>query len=69
MNLKKAASILENYANENIRENQKGFGDFMYHAELLRNGHLDVHKSDFNKVDKRYRAKMKTLIDPHLKKK
>lgn len=69
MNLKRAASILENYANANIRQNQKGFGDFMYHAELLRNGHLDVHKSDMSKVDKRYREKMKTLIEPHLKKK
>ena len=55
MNLKKAASILENYANENIKQNQKGFGDFMYHAELLRNGHLDVHRSDLPKVDRRYK--------------
>ena len=68
MNLKRAASILENYANENIRQSQKGFGDFMYHAELLRNGHLDVHKSDLSKVDKRYRAKLEMLISPHLKK-
>ena len=68
VNLKKAASILENYANANIKQNQKGFGDFMYHAELLRNGHLDVHKSDMPKVDKRYRAKLETLISPHLKK-
>jgi hypothetical protein len=68
VNLKRAASILENYANENIRQSQKGFGDFMYHAELLRNGHLDVHKSDLSKVDKRYRAKLEMLISPHLKK-
>ena len=68
MNLKRAASILENYANENIRQSQKGFGDFMYHAELLRNGHVDVHKSDLSKVDKRYRAKLEMLISPHLKK-
>jgi hypothetical protein len=68
VNLKKAATLLENYANANIRQNQKGFGDFMYHAELLRNGHLDVHKSDLPKVDKRYRAKLETLISTHLKK-
>ena len=68
MNPKKAASILENYANENIKQNQKGFGDFMYHAELLRNGHLDVHRSDLPKVDRRYKKKLETLISPHLKK-
>lgn len=68
MNLKKAASILENYANENIKQSQKGFGDFMYHAELLRNGHIDVHKNDLPKVDKRYRTKLETLISIHLKK-
>jgi hypothetical protein len=68
MNLKRAASILENYANENIKENQKGFGDFMYHAELLRNGHLDVHKTDLPKVDRRYKKKLEMLISPHLKK-
>lgn len=67
MNLKRAATVLERYANENIRQNQKGFGDFMYHAELLRNGHLDTHKTDLSKVDKRYREKLKTLIAPHLK--
>ena len=68
MNLKRAASILENYANENIKENQKGFGDFMYHAELLRNGHLDVHKTDLPKVDRLYKKKLEMLIYPHLKK-
>ena len=68
MNLKRAAIVLENYANENIKQNQKGFGDFMYHAELLRNGHLDVHRSDLPKVDKRYKKKLETLISPHLKK-
>ena len=68
MNLKRAASILENYANENIKQNQKGFGDFMYHAELLRNGHLDVHKTDLPKVDRRYKKKLEMLISPHLKK-
>lgn len=67
MNLKRAASILENYANESIKQNQKGFGDFMYHAELLRNGHVDIHKKDLPKVDKRYRAKLETLISTHLK--
>ena len=65
--LKRAASILERYANENIKQSQKGFGDFMYHAELLRNGHVDIHKKDLPKVDKRYRAKLETLISPHHK--
>ena len=68
MQLKRAASVLERYANENIKQSQKGFGDFMYHAELLRNGHLDIHKQDMSRVDRRYKKKLETLISPYLKK-
>ena len=66
--LKRAASILENYANENIKQSQKGFGDFMYHAELLRNGHLDIHKQDMRRVDRRYKKKLEALVSPYIKK-
>jgi len=50
-----AAQILENYANTNISEDLEAFGQFMYHAELLRNDHLDIYLLDLCKVDQPYR--------------
>jgi hypothetical protein len=50
-----AAQTIENYANEEISEELDAFGQFMYHAELLRNGHLDVYLMDLHKVDQPYR--------------
>ena len=50
-----AAQVLENYANENISEELEAFGQFMYHAELLRNDHLDVYLIDLHQVDQPYR--------------
>jgi len=50
-----AAQVLENYANENISEELEAFGQFMYHAELLRNDHLDVYLVDLHMVDQPYR--------------
>ena len=42
----KLADALEDYANKNISEREPGFGDFMYHAELIRKGHKDIHNLD-----------------------
>jgi hypothetical protein len=50
-----AAQVLENYANENISEDLEAFGQFMYHAELLRNDHLDIYLLDLHRVDQPYR--------------
>jgi hypothetical protein len=50
-----AAQVIENYANENISEELEAFGQFMYHAELLRNDHLDVYLVDLHMVDQPYR--------------
>jgi hypothetical protein len=50
-----AAQVLENYANENISEELEAFGQFMYHAELLRNDHLDVYLVDLHQVEQPYR--------------
>jgi hypothetical protein len=55
MMLMAAAQMLEDYANEQISEELDAFGQFMYHAELLRNGHLDVYLMDLHKVDQPYR--------------
>jgi hypothetical protein len=50
-----AAQTLENYANENISEQLDAFGQFMYHAQLLRNNHLDTYLLDLHLVEQPYR--------------
>ena len=55
-----AAQVIEDYANQNISEDLEAFGQFMYHAELLRNDHLDIYLLDLHRVDEPYRA---ILID------
>ena len=53
--LQAAAKILENYANENISQELDAFGQFMYHAQLLRNNHLDTYLLDLHLVAQPYR--------------
>lgn len=55
MLLAAAAQMLEDYANENISEELDAFGQFMYHAQLLRNNHLDVYLMDLYQVEQPYR--------------
>lgn len=52
---------LEMYARKNIPEREKAFGEFMYHAELIKNGHWDVHFNDLKKVSAKYQVIMKDL--------
>jgi len=49
------AQAVEDYANENIPEEVDAFGQFMYHAELLRNGHVDIYLVDLPQVQQPYR--------------
>ena len=51
-----AAQVIEDYANQNISEDLEAFGQFMYHAELLRNDHLDIYLLDLHRVDEPYRT-------------
>ncbi len=51
-----AAQVIEDYANQNISEELEAFGQFMYHAELLRNDHLDIYLLDLHLVDEEYRG-------------
>ena len=51
-----AAQMIEDYANENISESLDAFGQFMYHAQLLRNNHLDVYLMDLHLVEEPYRS-------------
>jgi hypothetical protein len=53
--LQAAAQTIENYANENISESLDAFGQFMYHAQLLRNNHLDTYLLDLHLVEQPYR--------------
>lgn len=50
-----AAQAIEDYANEYISEDLEAFGQFMYHAELLRNDHLDIYLIDLHMVEQPYR--------------
>jgi|688.fasta_scaffold10227_5 hypothetical protein len=54
--IKKAASAIERYARENIPESRKAFGEFMYHAELLRKGHVSIHKKDLQLLPRKYQT-------------
>jgi len=49
------AQIIEDYANQNISEELEAFGQFMYHAQLLRNCHLDIYLLDLYMVAQPYR--------------
>ena len=62
----KLADALEDYANKNISEREPGFGDFMYHAELIRKGHKDIHKQDLKTVQQKYRKTINDMIKQHL---
>lgn len=57
-----AANFIETYARENISEQLDAFGKFMYHAELLRNGHVDDYIEDLHKVDMPYREILITVV-------
>lgn len=62
MLLQSAAQMLEDYARENIPESEQAFGQFMYHAQLLRNGHLDVYLLDLHLVTEEYRDILITVF-------
>ena len=49
------AQYLEDYANENISQSLDAYGQFMYHAQLLRNCHLDTYLLDLYMVNQPYR--------------
>jgi hypothetical protein len=53
--LNAVAQYIEDYANQNISQDLDAFGQFMYHAQLLRNCHLDTYLLDLHMVDQPYR--------------
>jgi hypothetical protein len=60
-----AAQALEDYANANISHEHPAFGDFMYHAELIRKGHQDIHREDLPKVVSDYKDKLVDIVNKH----
>ena len=60
-----AAQALEDYANQNISHEHPAFGDFMYHAELIRKGHQDIHREDLPKVAADYKDKLIDIVNKH----
>jgi len=55
---------LEMYARENIPEREKAFGEFMYHAELIKKGHWNIHYKDLEFVSEKYRTIMTDICEP-----
>lgn len=47
---------IELFARKYIPEFEDAFGKFMYHAELIKNGHYDVHQMDIGMVQEPYRS-------------
>jgi len=55
LELDSIAKTIEDYANQNISQDLEAFGQFMYHAQLLRNDHLDMYLLDLYMVAQPYR--------------
>jgi len=63
--LKTAATAIEQYAKEKIPERNNAFGQFMYHAELLRRGHVFIHKQDLKDMPLKYQEVIKQIVNKH----
>ena len=53
---------IELFARKYIPEYDDAFGKFMYHAELIKNGHYDVHMQDIVMVAEPYRTILQNMI-------
>ncbi len=54
---------IELFARKYIPEYDDAFGKFMYHAELIKNGHYDVHMQDIVMVAEPYRTILQNMIE------
>ena len=52
---------IEDYARKNIPESKKEFGEFMYHAELIKRGHWNVHYFDLEDMNESYQEIIKDI--------
>lgn len=53
---------IELFARKYIPEHDDAFGKFMYHAELIKNGHYDIHMQDMEMVAEPYRTILHNMI-------
>jgi hypothetical protein len=53
---------IELFARKYIPEYDDAFGKFMYHAELVKNGHYDIHMQDIEMVAEPYRTILHNMI-------
>ena len=53
---------IELFARKYIPEYDDAFGKFMYHAELVKNGHYDIHMQDMEMVAEPYRTILHNMI-------
>jgi hypothetical protein len=53
---------IELFARKYIPEYDDAFGKFMYHAELIKNGHYDIHMQDMEMVAEPYRTILHNMI-------
>lgn len=62
---KKIGMAIENYARENIDEQMDEYGEFMYHAELIKRGHWEIHYGDLQTMSVEYQEiiMMLTQVD------
>lgn len=54
---------IEDYANKKIPPIKEQFGEFMYHAELIKRGHWDIHYQDLETMDPAYRQIIEELCE------
>jgi hypothetical protein len=54
---------IELFARQYIPESDDAFGKFMYHAELIKNGHYDIHMQDMEMVAEPYRSILHNMIE------
>jgi hypothetical protein len=54
---------IELFARHYIPEQEDAFGKFMYHAELVKNGHLDVSEKDRSQIVEPYYSILSKIID------
>jgi hypothetical protein len=54
---------IELFARKYIPEYDDAFGKFMYHAELIKNGHYDIHMQDMEMVAEPYRTILHNMIE------
>jgi hypothetical protein len=59
--LKRAALAIERYARANISERSNAYGQYMYHAELLRRGHVAIHRKDLKDMPQNHQENISKL--------